>query len=439
MDRRDFIKLGGAGVAAASSAAVLSPAAQAAAVCSTQPSPTATFKLEIDDKIFEMIDGQRFPFLAYRLTSGSGTGTQRVPGPVLRVVEGNQVTISVTNARPEPHGFEIAGIPDSKITTINTNQTCTVTFTAPVAGTYIYHDGSHVSRHLYRLLGLHGALIVHPAHGMSQASVNSLGTVTQASCMTPYSIDKFTLSDPAAASTVSKVFNAFGTTTRFLGGKWVPCALDQEYSNQEKTWIFNQVDPRFNALITATGITASTLTTSAAQIVANFLPRYFTINGRSGYDLSENEDVVVRNWIGEPTLIRTLNVGLAHHATHMHGNHLLELAYSSVGMDGFKFKVGSNHASNNGEVVLCDNIFERDVWPTAPMQARDMLLPLEVPPDIPNWDKFVNHTNQEPFPLRYVMHCHCEMATTAAGGNYPQGAVTHWEIMGPRGGRRAGA
>jgi hypothetical protein len=37
---------------------------------------------------------------------------------------------------------------------------------------------------------------------------------------------------------------------------------------------------------------------------------------------------------------------------------------------------------------------------------------------------------QEPFPLRYVMHCHCEMSNTAGGGNYPQGMVTHWEMLG---------
>ena len=32
--------------------------------------------------------------------------------------------------------------------------------------------------------------------------------------------------------------------------------------------------------------------------------------------------------------------------------------------------------------------------------------------------------------MPYVMHCHCEMADTAGGGNSPQGMVTHWEIIG---------
>jgi hypothetical protein len=69
------------------------------------------------------------------------------------------------------------------------------------------------------------------------------------------------------------------------------------------------------------------------------------------------------------------------------------------------------------------------------MHIRDVLLPLEVPPDIPNWEKHIALLADEAFPLRYVMHDHCEMGTTAAGGNYPQGCVAHWEIIGPAGGR----
>jgi hypothetical protein len=29
------------------------------------------------------------------------------------------------------------------------------------------------------------------------------------------------------------------------------------------------------------------------------------------------------------------------------------------------------------------------------------------------------------------MHCHIEMSQTAAGGNYPQGLVTDWQMLGP--------
>lgn len=55
-----------------------------------------------------------------------------------------------------------------------------------------------------------------------------------------------------------------------------------------------------------------------------------------------------------------------------------------------------------------------------------MILPFERPPDVPVWPP-----REEPFPLKYVMHCHTEMSQTAGGGNYPQGLVTHWTMTSP--------
>ena len=60
------------------------------------------------------------------------------------------------------------------------------------------------------------------------------------------------------------------------------------------------------------------------------------------------------------------------------------------------------------------------------MVAHDINIDTQPPPLV---------TTFEPFPLRYVMHCHCEMSQTASGGNYPQGMVTRWEIVGGLGGR----
>jgi len=60
-----------------------------------------------------------------------------------------------------------------------------------------------------------------------------------------------------------------------------------------------------------------------------------------------------------------------------------------------------------------------------PMARKDMLLPFVKPFDAPVWPPI-----EEKFPMRYVMHCHCEMSNTAGGGNYPQGMVTHWEMLG---------
>ncbi len=416
MKRRDFLKYGGAGIAASTAAvAPLGSAAEACTAAQPCPGPLGTIALRIDDKRIMMVDGKFFNFLAFKRTD-VGSQDFTVPGPVLRIREGDSITISVRNDRPEPHGFNVTGIPAATIDCIPPGETRCVTFTAPIAGTYLYYDGSRNLREpvaspalLYRVLGLHGALIVHPVISH-----------TDAGSPTPFS--KSTHSPKLVA-----LFDALGTCERFQGGdlgKWKGCEIDQEYSFQEKIWLVNQVDPKFNNLITASGITQSSL---LLNMLGNFLPRYFTMNGRSGFDLASGDDVCPANYIGEPTLIRCLNAGLCYHSTHIHGNHLMELARADLA---------------TGAVVVHENIIERDVWQTWPMQRRDMLLPFEVPPDIPFRNPVTKAAIplseavvQEQFPLRYVMHCHTEMSQTAAGGNYPQGLVTHWEIEGPLGGR----
>ncbi len=438
MLRRDFLRYGGAGLVTAGaggafgSSSVLATCDPALAACS--------FNLEIRDLTIEMIDGQKFRHLAFRrLSSGSGSvpdNSPRVPGPVLRVLEGQTVTITIRNQRPEPHAFQIPGVGPSGAA-VSTGSIPgnggigSVTFTAPVAGTYIYLDPSHPSEHLYRMLGLHGVLVVHPISGR-----------TSAGSLTPYSMDKLSVVDPAAALTISKVFDAFGTNPRFPGGKWVPAPATAEYAAQERIWLFHEVDPDFNTLIHNDGIyrgagdrvvkRAQPVPASAQEMVLAWAARYFTINGKSGFDLSDDPSVVFKNYVGEPSLIRTVCTGLCHHSAHIHGNHVLQLAHSYASPTaGLLPPEGTHRTGQPGEPFVHDNVWERDTWPTWPMQTRDVLLPFEAPGDIPDWKRFELGTNQEPFPMRFVMHDHCEMGTTAAGGNYPQGAVTHWELKGP--------
>jgi Multicopper oxidase len=395
MQRREFLKYGGAGaVALGLGRAAFAPESALAALC--QGGATYNLTLTITDKAVEMVDGEWLNMLAFSVLNDPRGA--RVPGRVLRVKEGAVVNITVFNSRPEPHGFEITGIPDSKIPSIDPGTSRCVSFVAPAGGTYMYHDASYGP--VYRVLGLHGAFIVEPKNG----------GVTPAGSATPYSQAKLT---PAVRS----VMDAFGSHERFPGEKWKPAPSDQEYSDFEKIWVFSQTDPKFNEKVEPEkAILPNSL---MDRIVDNWLPRYFTLNGRSGFYIEhDGDDAVPANYIGEPTLLRVLNAGLVQHAAHIHGNHIFDLAC----------------AGPNGEVVVHDNVWERDVWPMAPMERRDVLLPYEVPPDIPR--DFPASMKQEPFPLRYVMHCHTEMSQTAAGGNYPQGLVAHFEIRGPLGGRQ---
>ncbi|MFD0463304.1 multicopper oxidase domain-containing protein [Microvirga aerilata] len=134
MKRRDFLKYGAAGLATAG--AGLSPFESLAQTLTG----TTDIKLGITDVETRLVDGNKVNMLGFRLYGGAGAlATGRVPGPVLRVKEGSSVKITVTNDREEAHGFEITGVPGTK-TEIAPGSSSTISFTAPVAGTYIYHD-----------------------------------------------------------------------------------------------------------------------------------------------------------------------------------------------------------------------------------------------------------------------------------------------------------
>jgi FtsP/CotA-like multicopper oxidase with cupredoxin domain len=95
----------------------------------------------------------------YHRGFGAAPDDPGMPARVLRAVEGDHVTVSVTNTLDEPHAFAIRGLVDSG--PIAPGATATVRFDAPRPGTYLYADplGAPVNR----VLGLHGALVVNPS------------------------------------------------------------------------------------------------------------------------------------------------------------------------------------------------------------------------------------------------------------------------------------
>jgi FtsP/CotA-like multicopper oxidase with cupredoxin domain len=331
------------------------------------------YDLTIEPVDVEMIDGV---LLYMRLYYGGPLGAD-TPRPVLAATEGDSVTVSITNNAPQPHGFAVPGVPAATIAAIAPGQTGSVTFTAPAGGSYLYADP--VNAPVNRLIGLHGAFVVSPRVGL-----------TAGGARVPYS---------AFNASTQMLFEAFGSFERFPGHRWDP--FDPA---RNKIWLFSQHDPALNAAVEAGAAI------DGARVVDTFLPRYFTINGLSGFDASHDETIVIKGHVGEPTLIRTMNGGYLTHSPHIHGNHVFQLTETRA--DGLN--------------TVLDNIPELDTWTLAPMARVDVLLPCEKPRDSIIWPP-----REEPFPMEFVMHCHTELSQTAGGGNYPQGCVTHWELEGP--------
>ncbi len=95
-----------------------------------------------------------------------------VPGPLIRVTNGDKVRILVKNNLPEPttihwHGIAVPndmdGIPDETQKPIQPGETFTYEFVAKPTGTYWYH--SHFDSDKQISVGLSGAFIIDPVGG----------------------------------------------------------------------------------------------------------------------------------------------------------------------------------------------------------------------------------------------------------------------------------
>lgn len=370
MQRREFIAYGSAAALTATFVKLQAEQQADAAL------PVLNLELHMEEIYEEMIDGEVFYAMAFR------DPVTRALRPPLRMRHGQTVNLKLVNKTRKPRRFAITGYAAAAFPLIPSGATTTVTFVAAWPGSYIYHENSEGA--VGRVVGLHGALVIT---GSNNKTVNGSET--------PYYWSKLT-------PEVSAVFDAMGTPYRFPGNKWDP--NDPE---RDKIWMLGEIDPAINRA-------AEQLTAINLNVPAYFFrPRYFTLNSLAGYDAAHDEATVPKGYIGEPTLIRVMNAGLCTHAPHIHGNHVFCLTESN----------------DAGQSYCCSNVLELDTWMVKPMMRKDILLPFEKPQEIPieAWPP-----KEEPFPLLYPMHCHIEMSQTARGGQYPQGMVTHWELLGTK-------
>jgi FtsP/CotA-like multicopper oxidase with cupredoxin domain len=413
MKRRDFLKIGMAGMAAIVVGNIKIPYMYANKVFAANN----VINLSMEEALVEMCDKNAFYHWVYSSNdpdSLSGKkGMQGVglsyPGPTIFATAGDVVTLKITNNLPAatPHSFQILG---TRIRTgpIPSGETRSIAFTVPDAGTYMYLDPLNAP--INRALGLHGVLVSLPA--------------------APQLGHKFTpFSKPT--SSVQQIFDDYADPNftdlpmneldKPEGAAWFP----EPEKNRFRIWVFGSTD---NVLHTE--IMNGQMPTPA-EFRARYKPRYQMINGRSGGYAVVDKGIHPASRIGQPILLRIINGGMVQWSAHWHGNHIWIL-------------------SVNNQVQ--DNVFSVDTWSIRPLDRIDCLLPYRMPPDIPNPSGNPKHVppngllrnivpvelqlrpggNDFPLqrPMGFPMHCHSEMSQTAAGGNYPGGVVTHWQIIG---------
>ncbi|MBE0008224.1 MULTISPECIES: multicopper oxidase domain-containing protein [unclassified Arthrobacter] len=299
---------------------------------------------------------------------------------------GGRIRIRIHNRLSKPHQFVLHGAgPDrSDVGTgsINPGGTALLELDTPAPGTYIYADPTNAP--VERVLGLFGVLlVVHPEH------------------------------------------------------QW---AIGEDLASFERQWLWicHDVDSVW-AGIEASGGTVDPRVTKA-------VPRFFLLNGRSGFEslgittddalnLASEEETLISGYprqldvrqFGEGTelgtlrggqLVRMVNPGIVFHQMHFHGNHLW-----TVGRNNYNWPRRNGFVDPEGHVVIQQ---WEDVVELEPMDRKDCIIPIKRPPDAinPVWD--ARTTDWE-----YPMHCHAEPSQTAAGGLYPGGLVAHWTLKAP--------
>jgi FtsP/CotA-like multicopper oxidase with cupredoxin domain len=121
------------------------------------------FEIVAEDRMMEVSEGVEFPVWTY-----NGT----VPGPSIRVTEGDYVKIKFTNKGSMPHTIHLHGIHpanmDGVFETIAPGGSFVYEFTAELAGLYLYHcHQDHVKEHINQ--GMYGAFIIDPKTPRSPA------------------------------------------------------------------------------------------------------------------------------------------------------------------------------------------------------------------------------------------------------------------------------
>jgi FtsP/CotA-like multicopper oxidase with cupredoxin domain len=119
------------------------------------------FEFTAVDTTVEIAPGVEFPAWTYN---------GQVPGPTLRVTEGDLVRVKFTNGSSDPHTIhphlrnlnpEMDGIPQNGPGELDTGEAFTYEWRAQPMGVHLYHcHSSPLKEHIHR--GLYGAIIVDP-------------------------------------------------------------------------------------------------------------------------------------------------------------------------------------------------------------------------------------------------------------------------------------
>jgi FtsP/CotA-like multicopper oxidase with cupredoxin domain len=441
MKRRDFLKLSATGVATIAIGSKLPFLGMKDAFAATQ-----VLEVTITDCIKQMVTHNAINkaecyFWIYKMKADGVDIPADNPGPTIYAIEGDSISLKITNALDEPHAFFIPGLVDTG--PIAPGATVSASLTASITGAHLYYD--NLNAPVNRVMGLHGALVVRPAKAVAGHN------------LTPYA-------NPTPH--VQRMYDMFGTQF-WPGLKWEEGdPATNTPACRQYVWLYHQASPNLQAAVgalpageiyDARKFCDQFLRDPFSPTRANNKPQYFTINGQSGFFSHFIPAITPISRVGEPVVIHILNAGLQTHSHHMHCNHFFITSHNQV--------TDVNPQPHKNPIWV-------DIYGIKPMERIDYTFPFMRPPDNANargigrpdaplktasgkpcWppqeemqtfipavgaslaqDAQENTIDlaQRLSPLCYPAHDHLEPSQTAQGGNYNCGLISGAYIFGDR-------
>ena len=126
-----------------------------------EPGPVRDYELVASEHSIEVAKGVFYPAWAYGLAGQAPS----VPGPTIRVTEGQRMRVRLLNASDHPHSIHFHGIHpanmDGVFEMVDPGGAFTYDFPAAPAGLHLYHcHATPLKKHIAK--GLYGALIIDP-------------------------------------------------------------------------------------------------------------------------------------------------------------------------------------------------------------------------------------------------------------------------------------
>ncbi len=426
LSRRDVLRAG----EAATATAVASAAMAAAGAPAAGQVPSGVLELHINDGYVPMVDGS----LVYMRGFGDRATQRSDPAPSLtcapraflaggRLVDGRTHPVG---APVPPHGRPGPAGPDPA-----------------QAGTYLIRNRHWASIYPRRTIiaeeGTTVRLRIHnhlqQVHGFAVSGIAGAAVTVAPGAVTDLSFrvdvpGTYIYSDPLRAP-VERVLGLHGVLLVTPAGDPWRASADSTPFERQWLWICHDIDA-----VWAQQASEGKLVDPVAR---PSVPRYFTLNDRSGYEslaLSEDEerneaaeeDTLPSGWprrtdVRDPEapgragqVVRTVNTGIAVHQLHFHGNHFWTYRRDNQTMSRDRATFVNGHV----RLQQWEDVLELD-----PMARADLVLPVKPPPDVVP-AVWAARTDDWTYP----MHCHAEMSQTAGGGVYPGGLVADWVLAG---------